>query len=297
MRARARWVSVGLLCGIAAVTIWLARSPLAGRESAAWAGPSTSSDIARCIRDPACHRLFVVAHRAEGFGGVENSRAAVSRAVASGTPVIEIDLRESRDGVLFVIHDSRLDLTTSGRGRVEETSAEAMARARLQNGEAISRFEDVYAITRGRAVLSVDFKATAEAMERTVNWIAAHGSFDDLIFFANTGEEIRVVARARQRHPGMITMVRLLDTRVTVDSTRTEFGGRLPDIFHTERVGADDVAGLHGLGVKVYMNALPIERYYQPFKFLAMRRLLGTGVDFVLTGEAASLLGAGARPR
>jgi glycerophosphoryl diester phosphodiesterase len=253
-------------------------------------GAQPSREIAACIRDPRCHRTFVAAHRAEGFGGLENSRAAVTKAVEAGVPVIEIDLRGSRDGQLFVMHDAKLESYTTLRGRVEETSSEEIARARLRNGETVPRFEDVYALTRGRAVLSVDFKVPAEQIEHVADWIHARGSFDDLIFFVNTGEEIAAAAKTKKRYPEMIVMVRLLDTRVTEQSTRAVFGGRLPEILHTGQLSAKGVAALHAQGVKVYVNALPLERYLQPFKYFAIRALLKTGVDFVLTGEPGTLM-------
>jgi len=210
--------------------------------------------------------------------------------VEAGVPVIEIDLRSSRDGQLFVMHDGRLEHYTSLRGRVEEMSSEEIGRARLKNGESIPRFEDVYAITRGKAILSVDFKVHERMMEEVADWIHTHGSFDDLIFFANTGEENAAAARAKQRYPQMIVMVRLLDTRVTVESTRAVFGGRLPDILHTDRIGATEVAALHTLGTKVYMNAVPLDRYFEPFRYFATRSLLETGLDFVLTGNPLSVM-------
>ena len=251
---------------------------------------SSPAETARCIRDPRCHRTFVVAHRAEGFGALENSRAAVALAVEAGVPVVEIDLRASRDGRLFVMHDGRLDHYTGLRGRVEEVSSEEIGRARLKNGESVPRFEDVYALTRGKAMLSVDFKVHERMMEEVADWIHAHGSFDDLIFFANTGEEMEAAARAKQRYPQMIVMVRLLDTRVTVESTRAVFGGKLPDLLHTNRIGAAEVAGLHALGTKVYMNAVPLDRYVEPFRYFAIRSLLETGLDFVLTGNPESMM-------
>jgi glycerophosphoryl diester phosphodiesterase len=287
--ARARWGWTALALAVALGALWL----IAGRFSPVTPSTpprSSPAETARCIRDSRCHHTFVVAHRAEGFGGPENSRAAVALVVEAGVPVIEIDLRSSRDGQLFVMHDGRLEHYTSLRGRVEEMSSEEIGRARLKNGETIPRFEDVYAITRGKAVLSVDFKVHERMMEEVADWIHAHGSFDDLIFFANTGEEMEAAARAKQRYPQMIVMVRLLDTRVTVESTRAVFGGRLPEILHTNRIGATEVAGLHALGTKVYMNAVPLDRYFEPFRYFATRALLETGLDFVLTGNPLSVM-------
>jgi glycerophosphoryl diester phosphodiesterase len=277
---------VGLGAALWIIAEWpVARPRVDGRV------PTSSAEVAACIRDPSCRRVFVVAHRAEGFGGPENSRAAVASAVAAGVPVIEIDLRGSKDGRLFVLHDGTLARYTRDLGgRVDETASEDIARARLANGETIPRFEDIYAITRGRALLSVDFKVSEHAMAGAADWLAVHGSFDDVIFFANTGEEIAIAARMKQRYPRAIVMVRLLDTRVTVDSTRAAFAGRLPDIFHTNRVGADEVTRLHALGVKVYMNAVPLERHLPPFRSFVIRSLLRTGVDFVLSGDPGAMM-------
>ena len=287
--ARARWGWTALALAVALGALWLIAGPLSTTPPSP-SPRSAPAETARCIRDPRCHRTFVVAHRAEGFGGPENSRAAVARVVDAGVPVIEIDLRGSRDGRLFLMHDGRLEHYTSLRGRVEEVSSEEIGRARLKNGESIPRFEDVYEITRGKAMLSVDFKVHERMIEEVADWIHAHGSFDDLIFFANTGEEMEAAARAKQRYPQMIVMVRLLDTRVTVESTRAVFGGRLPEILHTDRIGATEVARLHALGTKVYMNAVPLDHYLEPFRYFAARSLLETGLDFVLTGNPLSVM-------
>jgi glycerophosphoryl diester phosphodiesterase len=270
----------------AAVGVALAASmPLPAPAPAA---PATG-ELAACIRDSRCHRVWAVAHRGEGFGHPPNSRAAVTAAVAAGVPVVEIDLRQSRDREVFVFHDARLEGSTTGSGRIETLPAAEVARARLHNGEPLPRFPEIYAITRGRALLSVDFKTDPEVIEQFADWLRAHGSFDDMIFFVNTGEEMAMAARVKKRYPEMIVMVRLLDTRVTVESTRAVFGG-LPEIFHTDLIGADEVARLHALGPKVYVNGLPLERRWQPFRYFAVRSLLTTGVDFILTNEAVALM-------
>jgi hypothetical protein len=261
-----------------------------GLLAAAIAGATTPSKeaTAACIRDSRCHRLFVVAHRANGFGAPENSRAAVAQAIQAGVPLIKIDVRASKDGELYVLHDGWLDRTTSLRGRIEGVTSAQLSEARLANGETLPRFQELYEIARGRTVLTVGFKV--DVVEQVADWIARHGSFDDLIFFVNTGEQMQAAARAKKHYPRMLVMVRLLDTRVTVDSTRAVFGGLLPEIFHTERVGAGAVADLHALGAKVFMNVVQWEGYVQPVKYLAIGWILGTKLDFVLTDEPASLM-------
>ncbi len=221
-----------------------------------------------------------VAHRVKGFGAPENSTAAIARAAAAGMAIVDVDLRASRDGELFLLHDRTLDRTTTLRGPIETAGAASLEPARLENGESLPRFKDAYAMARGRVVLSLTFKV--DAVEAVADWIHAHGSFDDLIFFVSTGDTMRSAAQAKRRYPQMIVMVRLLAGRVTAESTRALFG-RLPEILHTDRVSAGEVARLHALGAKVWMSAVPLDGYIEPLRSLAVDRLLAAHPDFVLT--------------
>ena len=153
-RRTGRILTLGLLMSV----LLLPAMALAGPA------PASSRAIAACIRDSRCHRIFTVAHRARGFGGPDNSRAAVAQAVAAGVPVVEIDLRGSKDGELFVMHDGKLESTTTLQGRIERLPSDVVASALLRNGEGVPRFRDVYQVTRGRSVLSVDFKVHPDAV-------------------------------------------------------------------------------------------------------------------------------------
>lgn len=149
------------------------------------------------------------------------------------------------------------------------------------------RFSDLYALVRGRAVLTVGFKV--DLVSRLADWIHAHGSFDDVIFFVKTGEQMQAAARAKGRYPEMMVMVRLLDTRVTVESTKAVFG-RLPEILHTDHLGAKQVSDLQAQGVKVFMNVLRAERLTPPLNSLAIWWVLSTRPDFVQTDEPVRLM-------
>ena len=64
----------------------------------------------------------VIAHRGGKGLAPENTLAAFRRATALGVDVLEMDLRQSADGVPIVLHDRRVDRTTDGRGRVDSLS-------------------------------------------------------------------------------------------------------------------------------------------------------------------------------
>lgn len=69
----------------------------------------------------------VIAHRGASAAAPENTLAAFRLAHERGARMVELDARLTRDGVLVVIHDSTLERTTDGRGRVIETDSASLA--------------------------------------------------------------------------------------------------------------------------------------------------------------------------
>ncbi|TQS73460.1 glycerophosphodiester phosphodiesterase family protein [Rhodobacteraceae bacterium] len=62
----------------------------------------------------------IVAHRGANKYAPENTFAAADLALEQGADYIELDVRESADGVLYVHHDETLDRTTNARGPIGE---------------------------------------------------------------------------------------------------------------------------------------------------------------------------------
>ena len=60
----------------------------------------------------------IVSHRGANTFAPENTFAAADLALRQGADYIELDVRESADGVLYVIHDETLDRTTNGTGPI-----------------------------------------------------------------------------------------------------------------------------------------------------------------------------------
>lgn len=79
-----------------------------------------------------CVRPLVVAHRGSGTGPIENSIASVSSAVKSTAQWIEFDVRASRDGVPFLLHDTTLDRTTTGTGVASDLSWSKLSSMRIK---------------------------------------------------------------------------------------------------------------------------------------------------------------------
>ena len=109
-------------------------------------------------RDQSSYKL--IAHR----GGVvdertpENSLPALNRAIEEGYWMVEIDLRMSRDGVLFVHHDNNFNRFFNIDKKVAELEWSEISRLTSAVGTKILTFEEVLRNSRGKIRLMIDNK-------------------------------------------------------------------------------------------------------------------------------------------
>ena len=126
--------------------------------AAAW--PASAAGLRDRLYDPGDGVLVVAhrgCHRAAPSHGLdravpENSLAALERCVALGVDLVEIDVRRTRDGRLIVMHDAKIDRTTTGKGRVAELTLAELQALSLKgaDGEAPPTLEAVLRAARGR---------------------------------------------------------------------------------------------------------------------------------------------------
>lgn len=72
--------------------------------------------------------FHIIAHRGASGHAPENTLPAFERALQLGAFEVELDVRMSRDGELFLFHDATLDEKTGARGRFSEASSAALRR-------------------------------------------------------------------------------------------------------------------------------------------------------------------------
>jgi glycerophosphoryl diester phosphodiesterase len=88
-------------------------------------------------------RPLSVAHRGHSIAYPENTLEAYRKAIALGVEMIECDVNITRDGTLVMMHDSTLDRTTNGTGRVSEATWEE-----IQGLDAGGKFKPEFAGVR-----------------------------------------------------------------------------------------------------------------------------------------------------
>ena len=92
---------------------------------------------------------------------VENSLHSLARALGQGIILHEIDLMESKDGGLFLLHDETLDRTTTLSGYIKDKDSDELKQAQLLNSEEyLPSFEQVLTWARqNNAFLMLDVKS------------------------------------------------------------------------------------------------------------------------------------------
>ncbi len=144
------------------------------------------------------NKIKVIAHR--GFSGIapENTLIAIKKALELGVDFIEIDIHQTKDNVVVVIHDDAIDRTTNGAGEVKDyTYAELQQfdagiwKGAQFKGEKIPTLDEVLTLIKGKSKLLIEIKDTYNAYygieERALELIERHSakkwcvlqSFDD----------------------------------------------------------------------------------------------------------------------
>jgi glycerophosphoryl diester phosphodiesterase len=112
-----------------------------------------------------CGAVEIVVHRGDNGYAPENTLAAAQRCIDMGVEYLEFDVRRSKDGVHYVLHDPTVDRTTDGTGGIRAlTSAQVDALdagswfSGEYAGERIPRLEQLLDFCKGKIKLYFDVK-------------------------------------------------------------------------------------------------------------------------------------------
>ena len=264
-------------------------------------------------------RVLNWAHQGGAREGPSSTLWAMRKAVAAGAHAIELDVHATKDGHIVVCHDPTVDRTTEAHGAIAELTLEEVQS--LDNaywwvpGEVVApgRAEGDYPL-RGRApedqslrvptlhevleefpdvFLNFDIKQTGPAVEPYEEEVARvlrqHGRGDDVIVASFLDEATDAFCRIA---PDACISFGMNGTRDFYTAIRD--GASPPETAHValqvppragdiEIVTAGFVDAAHDAGIAVHVWTIddPAE----------MRRLLGLGVDGIMTDCPAVLAG------
>jgi glycerophosphoryl diester phosphodiesterase len=156
------------------------------------------------LRDGTENKVLICGHRGGFYQQYpENSITAFEYILKNAKPtvMVEFDIRESKDGTLFVMHDETIDRTTSGTGKVADLTDGYLKSLFLktQQGELtherIPTFDDVLQFAEGNSMLlMLDVKANV--WERVVTRLEEKKLLHRSIILTFTLNDSRRVSQA-----------------------------------------------------------------------------------------------------
>lgn len=88
-------------------------------------------------------QVRVFSHRGGRMEFDENTLSAFEASYKAGYRGYETDVRMTADGVLVILHDSSLERTSDGKGRVEEMTAEQIRKVNTKGGHKVLFLDDL----------------------------------------------------------------------------------------------------------------------------------------------------------
>lgn len=114
---------------------------------------------------PSSEDIEVVVHRGANFLAPENTLPSARAALKYGAEWIELDVRKSKDGVLYNLHDETLDRTTDGHGTIHLVTSSEIERLDAGSwfgpafrGLKVPRIETMLDSLKGKANVFFDVK-------------------------------------------------------------------------------------------------------------------------------------------
>lgn len=177
---------------------------------------------------PTCKNKFVIiAHRGNHVAAPENTLQAYQNAIEEGVDYIEIDLRTTKDSVLVIMHDSKIDRMTNSKGFVRDFLFDSLRQIKVRNADQptwgehiIPSFEEVLQLCKGKINIYLDFKeasvaATYESIKRAgmeKNMVVYINSITQFKEWRNIAPEMPLIVSLPQKIKTKQEIVELLST-------------------------------------------------------------------------------------
>ncbi len=226
-------------------------------------------------------QVRIVAHRGAAGKAPENTLASVRQAIEDGTDWVEIDVQETRDGEVVVVHDSDFMKLAGVDLKVWDASMDQLGAIDVGawfgpafRGERVPTLRQVLELARGKVGVVIELKYYGhdqQLEQRVVDRVEAAGMASEVVIMSL---DYAAIQKIRALRPDWT--IGLLSAKVIGDLTRLD-----ADFFAVNQgmASASLVRRARALGKQVYVWTLndPV----------SMWRMMSLGVAGVITDEPA----------
>ncbi len=224
------------------------------------------------------------AHRGDVAAAPENTVPAFESAVRKGASMIEFDVAVTRDGKLVIMHDSTVDRTTNGTGKVQDLDFEAIRALDAGTwfdpefaGAQVPTLRETLEVIPRSILCNVHLKSGQQLAAKTARIIKEMGRLDHC--FLACSIEQAAEARAEVPEIKVCNMSRQGGDRNAYIASTLENKAQFIQLHHGHGMNGlkEDVGRLHAEGVTVNWFGASTEA--------PIRALAQAGVDYILTDD------------
>ncbi len=229
--------------------------------------------------------VAVAFHRGANRYAPENTLPAITGAVALGADYVEIDIRTTKDGKFALMHDSTVNRTTDGKGRVRDLTLDEVRKldagawfGKPFAGTRVPTLDEALTALGDKASVYLDAKDIAP--DALLTAIKDHGLFDRHVVYQSAEYCARLKkldARVRPLPP--LKAIADLEKIAEIKPYGVDANWRI--------LSKEMIAACHEKGIKVFSDALGANDTVEPY-----RTAMGWGIDLIQTDHPLRVLRA-----
>ncbi|MCK5739306.1 hypothetical protein KAH55_08995 [bacterium] len=234
---------------------------------------------------PTKKKVKVTGHRGFSDKAPENTLAAFDAAIAVGAEYVELDIQETADGRLVVIHDFDLKRTTNGSGKISDLTLSEIQQFDAGSwkdscyaGETVPEVSAVIDAVKGKLKINIEIKSYSEdsqIVEKLLKLVNEKNFARECFFTSFNWAIIDKVKRLMPSMKAGYLFSEMPDNSIFETNV---------DLFsvHFQLVTAEFIAKAHAAGKEVHT--------YTVNEIDEMQRLIDCGVDNIITNCPDKLL-------
>jgi glycerophosphoryl diester phosphodiesterase len=222
------------------------------------------------------HTPLIIAHRGDSSRALENSTEAVRLALSLPVDMIEIDVRKSRDNVLYVMHDKDTGRTADRNIDIEQSTSDEIASVKLKNGEPVPVLMDILGLVSGKAGLNIEIKSDGAGGLCAGHLLGA--GYRGHVLISSFKE--REIFDTRRVMPSLLTS-EIFDSFTLKDVNDYKTKGYGVVSLRKKTVNEELIKGCHERKIKVYVWTVDEEE--------EIKKFITWGVDGIYSNRPAVL--------
>lgn len=225
------------------------------------------------------------AHQGGVYNFTPNTLKRFKIAKKQGVDIIELDLRETRDGHVVVFHNETLNSSTTCKGRIVDHTLSELKKCSFElNREKIPSFDEVLEWANGEIVINAEFK-TREVIAPALELLKRHNAYEWVFFQTKADPERYYRARAIDKNAYLLFAPKDeadLEWALDLDDDRL-----LVIELHKNLRRADVIGRIHAAG-KLALEDSWRYVWHKEVLEAACKKVFTLGIDIAITNNPKS---------